>query len=68
MSHEQVGCILALGRIVKQHNDMNRPLSNPLSPKCDQHQISPHNINGLSRGQVMRLDKITIGKSLSLIF
>ena len=33
---------------------------NPLSPKSDQHQISPCNINALSNRVVMRIrDKIT---------
>ena len=40
----------------------NRPF-NPLSPKSDQHQISPHNINTKSKDQVMRMNKmITKGK------
>ena len=33
---------------------------NPLSPKCDQHQISPCNISALENGAVMRImDMIT---------
>ena len=35
-------------------------MPNPLSPKCDQHQISPCNISALENGAVMRtMDMIT---------
>ena len=38
---------------------------NPLSPKTDQHQFSPHNINTLSKEKVIRFIKmITSGKML----
>ena len=29
---------------------------NPLSPKSDQHEISPYNINGLENRVVMRIE------------
>ena len=29
---------------------------NPLSPKSDQHEISPHNINALENRVVMRIE------------
>ena len=38
---------------------------NPLSPKSDQHQISPHKINTSLREKVIRINKmITKGKLL----
>ena len=33
-------------------------LLNPLSPKSDQHEISPHNINALENRVVMRTELI----------
>ena len=41
------------------------PVINPLSPKSDQHQFSPHNINALAKVKVMRFNKMIIsGKML----
>ena len=41
------------------------PVINPLSPKGDQHQFSPHNINALAKVKVMRFNKMIIsGKML----
>ena len=42
------------------HLDTRMKIINPLSPKCDQHPISPCNINALYNTVVMRItDMIT---------
>ena len=44
---------------------MNLLNINPLSPKSDQHQISPHKINTSLRENVIRINKmVTKGKLL----
>ena len=35
---------------------------NPLSPKSDQHEISPHNINALENRVVMRIEYMNPGR------
>ena len=42
---------------------------NPLSPKSDQHEISPHNINALENIVIVRIEyMIREDESINLIF
>ena len=42
-------------------------LFNPSSPKSDQHEISPYNINALENRGAMRIEYMKQGRCMSLI-
>ena len=54
--------------LVKDNRKVQAEEINPSSPKSDQHQFSPNNVNTLSKETVMRFDKmITSGKCIDLL-